>query len=314
MMDLLKNLRIINLVYTVLLMTTIVSLNLSKKAIARTGTDYGDAPDSYRDASHDIGSSPNLYIGTVEPDSEADMQLTSDESTGDDDDGNDDEDAFVVLPNVSLDSSSSGNYSLKVPITNTTGTNATLHAWIDFDRDGQFEAGEYQSATVANGATSVNLNWDITNILNLDDPALIRSTLAGDTHARFRLTTDELIDETSSTDPLIPANVDDRSFGNASDGEVEDYAITLSNSSTTTSVSGQVIRDLDRNGVLNKGEVGIDNISILLITRDGKPVATTTTEYGGFYLFENLPPGEYRTVVQGRIFNAIQLPLVRTPK
>ena len=283
-------------------------------AVGLSELDYGDAPDSYRDASHEIGSSPNLYIGSVEPDGEEDTQLTSSASTGDDDDGNDDEDGFETLPNVTLDPASSASYSLEVPVTNNTGVNATLHAWIDFDRDGQFEAGEYQSATVTNDATSVNLDWNIASILNLDDPALVISTLTGDTHARFRLTTDELIDKTSSIDPLIPADVDDRSFGNAKDGEVEDYRLTLnSNSNETTFVSGQLIIDSDNNGVQDRGEIGIDDVTIMLF-KDGLPVASTTTQYGGFYLFENLPPGEYYVQIQARIFNAITRSLVRTPR
>lgn len=195
--------------------------------------DYGDAPSSYRDASHEISSSPSLYLGSVVPDSETATQTTSAASAGDDDDGNDDEDAFVVLPNVPLvdpsitDLSIGRNYNLTVPVTNNTGAEATLHAWIDFDRDGQFEAGEYQSATVANGATSVNLNWDIANILGLDALTVPLNTLAGDTHARFRLTSDNLTDETTLIDPLIPIDVDDRSFDNATNGEVEDYPISI---------------------------------------------------------------------------------------
>ena len=276
-------------------------------------TDYGDAPDSYRDASHE-GPSPNLYIGSVEPDDEVNTQNSS-ASTGDDDDGNDDEDGFETLPSVSLNSSSSANYSLEVAVTNTTGANATLYAWIDFDRDGQFEVEEYQSATVADGATSVNLDWDIANILNLDDPTVVVSALTGDTHARFRLTTDELIDETSSIDPLITLNVDERSFGNASDGEVEDYGLTLdSNSNAMTFISGQVISDLNGNGVQNRGEHGINNITIILYNADGQPIASTTTRYGGFYFFENLPPGEYYVQIQARIPSARTVSLVRTPK
>ena len=235
-MDLLKNRRRINHFHTALLITAIVLLNSSKKAIAKKNTDYGDAPDSYRDASHKIGSSANLYLGSVKPDGEADTQLTSSPSAGDDDDGNDDEDAFIVLPNVPLvdpkisDLSAGREYNLDIPVTNTTGEEATLHAWIDFDRDGQFEAGEYQSATVANGATSVNLNWDIANILGLDLLSVPLTTLAGDTHARFRLTTDELTDTTNALnllDPLIPLGLDDRSIGEASNGEVEDYPVSI---------------------------------------------------------------------------------------
>jgi hypothetical protein len=49
----------------------------------------------------------------------------------------DDEDAFTTLPNVSA----VGSYNLTVPVTNTSGGAATLHAWIDFNKNDKFEAG-----------------------------------------------------------------------------------------------------------------------------------------------------------------------------
>ena len=200
----------------------------SRSAIAQksgaggVGKDYGDAPDSYGDASHEIPASANLYLGNAVPDGEVDTQLTSASSAGDDDDGNDDEDAFVVLPNVplvdpSLTNISLGrNYSLNVPVTNTTGNEATLHAWIDFNQNGRFEAQEYQTAKVINNASSASLSWNIP-----------LTTIIGDTHARFRLTSDTLTDNTGLLDSVNPIDVDDRSIGNATDGEVEDYPVSI---------------------------------------------------------------------------------------
>ena len=202
-------------------------------AASQAGTDYGDAPNTYRDASHNFTGSPNLYLGNVAPDSEANTQLTSGESKGDDDDGNDDEDAFIVLPNVPLADpnvtalSLGRNYSLEVPLTNTTGEQATLHAWIDFNQNGKFEAGEYQSATVDNGATSANLTWNTANILGLDAIGGSLATLAGDTHARFRLTTDDSLTDLTGLADIAGLGIDDRSIGNATDGEVEDYPVSI---------------------------------------------------------------------------------------
>lgn len=129
---------------------------------------------------------------------------------GIDDNGNatdDADDAFTSLPNATTGST----YSLKnIPIKNTTGSVATLYAWIDFDQDGQFEVSEYQSATIANGGSVANLSWSVPN-----------GSTAGTTYARFRLTTNSLADNGAT------ANVDERSLGSASDGEVEDYAIAV---------------------------------------------------------------------------------------
>ena len=194
-------------------------------------TDFGDAPDSYRDASHDITTAPGLYLGSVAPDGEADTQLPSAAAAGDDDDGNDDEDAFVFLPNVPLadpailELSVGRNYNLTVPVTNTTETPATLHAWIDFNQNGKFEEGEYQAQSVASGQTSVELSWDLGGILDfLNLLNLPLTTLVGDTHARFRLTSEELTDNPGLIDGL---GIDERAYGDAADGEVEDYPVNI---------------------------------------------------------------------------------------
>ncbi|MFM2312337.1 MAG: hypothetical protein RLZZ04_1613 [Cyanobacteriota bacterium] len=179
-------------------------------AIAKS-YDYGDAPSSFGDASHDIPVTPNVYLGVVKPDKELGTQLGTDAgaaAVGDDSNGTpDDEDAFTTLANVST----VGNYNLTVPVHNTSGANATLHAWIDFNKNGKFESGEYKSAAVNNNATSANLNWTV--------PI---GTLPGSTHARFRLTTDNALTDNSGT-----INVDERSLGTANNGEVEDYLVTI---------------------------------------------------------------------------------------
>ena len=183
-------------------------------------TDYGDAPISYDDtadnnniinandnpARHAIA--PNLYLGSIAPDAEAAPQ-SSTNANGDDNataPAIDDEDAFTNLPNVTA----TGSYSLDVPVTNTSGGNATLHGWIDFNKNGKFELGEYQSAVVNNNASPVKLTWAV--------PA---GTTPGNTHARFRLTSNTLTDNGSTN------NIDERSIGNANNGEVEDYQVAI---------------------------------------------------------------------------------------
>jgi uncharacterized repeat protein (TIGR01451 family) len=187
------------------------SATQSVNAIA---VDYGDAPDTgtgtltgnYRTQSSDNG--PNhiiistLKLGATAPDADDGLQQNSAATA----DGTD-EDAFTSLPNVPI----SGSYSLKnVPFANTTGNSATLHAWVDFNKNGGFEATEYASATVANNATTANLSWTVPG-----------GTSAGTTYARFRLTTQTLIDNAGT------AAEDERSLGAASDGEVEDYQVEI---------------------------------------------------------------------------------------
>ncbi len=173
--------------------------------------DYGDAPDTYGTdttannssgdpvgASHVINN--NIYLGTVIPDAESNASIPYN-GTGDDVTGIDDEDGVASFPSLQPTTTT---YSVDVKVTNNTGSTANLIGWIDFNRDGKFQASEAQTATVATGTTNVTttLTW---NSL---------SPTAGITYARFRLTTDGSI--TTST----PG-------GAATNGEVEDYQLTV---------------------------------------------------------------------------------------
>lgn len=172
--------------------------------------DYGDAPSTYGDALHTtIPTTPSVYLGATPPDSETATLLGADAGAGadgDDTTDSDDEDAFTTLPDVPT----TGTYDLtNIPVTNASGENATLHAWIDFDRDGLFSTSEYQSAPVANGATTAALSWPIPSGF----------TSAG-LYARFRITQNDLIDDNATT-----ADVDERSQNAVINGEVEDFFI-----------------------------------------------------------------------------------------
>jgi uncharacterized repeat protein (TIGR01451 family) len=179
-------------------------------AIIAPPSDYGDAPSSYGDAGHEILATPTVYLGSTKPDQESGTQLGTDNgaaATGDDNNSTtDDEDAFTTLAKVST----IDNYDIVVPVTNTSGGNATLQAWVDFNKNGKFESGEYQSATVANNSASANLNWTIPS-----------NTTSGDTYIRFRLTTATLTDDSGTT------TQDERSIGNVINGEVEDYKVAI---------------------------------------------------------------------------------------
>jgi|GEM_PF-4671919 len=95
-------------------------------------------------------------------------------------------------------------------------TNATLVGWIDFDRSGTFEASEAQvlntaGGLVTDGSTENCLEWN---------PSTSGITTGGTTYARFRY----------SSDPALTASLPG---GVVSDGEVEDYLLTISFKSST---------------------------------------------------------------------------------
>lgn len=177
-----------------------------------SAVDRGDLPVSYGYALHRISYDAvngcnfmppfpyiapgnKLYIGTVPPDAD-NVQPADDNNVGVD------EDALTIFPVYDA----SGTYTLTLPLQNTTGTTAYLTGWLDSDRSGNFSNTEAVSVTILPNATTATLTW--TGL-----PAFFPPGTVSDFAFRFRLTT-------SQAESLLPA-------GPASDGEVEDYLITL---------------------------------------------------------------------------------------
>ncbi len=170
---------------------------------AISSTDFGDAPDpayatlrASSGACHVLGSS--VFLGAT-VDAELDGQPTAD-ANGDDTNGTtDDEDGVVFTSSIIPDTS--------VNVDITASISCTLSAWIDFNGDGDWtDAGEelFPGGTVLNAGVN-NLTFPV--------PA---DAVEGNTYARFRATTDGPV-----------------SFsGEASDGEVEDYLVTITTNST----------------------------------------------------------------------------------
>ncbi|MEO0770839.1 MAG: GEVED domain-containing protein, partial [Cyanobacteria bacterium J06649_4] len=180
-------------------------------------TDFGDAPDIATSTGTGDYSTLAQHNGPVHAITASHISLgdtVTDDSNGFgdgvDNSGNatdDVDDALMALAAPPV----SGQYVLNdIPIRNETGQAATLHAWIDFNRNGAFEAGEYVSAAIAPTESTADLTWTV--------PAVVSP---GISYARFRLTTDTLSDNATTT------FFDERSVGVASNGEVEDYQITL---------------------------------------------------------------------------------------
>ena len=179
-----------------------------------SGFDYGDAPNSYATLTSSAGPSHgidnNIFMGTV-PDSEI-TGIPTVGADGDDLNNTDDEDGIAAFP-VLLSNATS--YSVNVNVTNNTGNNARLVGWIDFNGNGTFESGEGTQTTVASGASgaTVALNW-----------SGLTGLVGGATYARFRFSSDLGLSIFTTGSSM-------------SDGEVEDYTLSISTVNLTKYVS-----------------------------------------------------------------------------
>ena len=229
--------------------------------------DRGDASASYGDAAHTINAA--VYLGTTLPDMDA-SSVASTGADGDDISGIDDEDSVSTLP--SLYTSSTGT-SVNVKVLNSTGNKAWLVGWIDFNKNGVFDSSEAATIPVSSAAQAktVGLTW-----------ANLSGLTAGDTHMRLRVT----------TDPLIATGVASTSLatGTATDGEVEDYVVTIQQDGAV--LTGKVFNDADVNGI-NDTEAGIDNVTVVLKDDSANTCRSVQTQADGSYQFAGLAAGSY---------------------
>lgn len=79
--------------------------------------------------------------------------------------------------------------------------------------------------------------------------------------------------------------------------------------STNYSLGNRVWLDTNNSGIIDPGEIGIDGVVLNLYTVTGgvpspTPLRTTSTGSGGYYLFDNLPAGDYIVEVAASNCNA----------
>ncbi len=230
--------------------------------------DYSDAPTSgtsYGDASHTV--TPGLRLGA-----DIDIDIASLASPDADGDGTDDD--GVTVPTLTAGVTA----DVVIAQADLTGSGTgTLHGWIDFNDNGSFEPAEYASVGFNNGATG-----------DLVFSGYGTTAATGTTFARFRLTTDAL------------TSVDFATLG-TSDGEVEDYAVTimpgiiaLDDDFTSTPVTAGMTTEATvlTNDTLDGSLVTGTDVDILL-TDLGGATGVTVTENGMLNIPSSLTPGLY---------------------
>ena len=172
---------------------------------AFTGFDFGDAPNSYRTLTSNGGAvhgiDANIFLGATMPDGEI-TGAPSTNADADDLTGTDDEDGITSFPALVT---SATNYSVNVTVTNNTGKTARLIGWIDFNKNGTFDATEGATAFVSTGTNggTANLSWNgLSGLTN------------GDTYVRLRFSTDIKLSTLTPGSTMI-------------DGEVEDFLLPI---------------------------------------------------------------------------------------
>ncbi|CAA6824060.1 MAG: Unknown protein [uncultured Thiotrichaceae bacterium] len=232
--------------------------------------DYGDAPDTYGDAGHGIPETPTVYLGVLTPDTERFPQNTvngGNDGTGDDQDGKNDEDGIQLLPSLSMLDT---RFQVNVSTHNRSTEDATLMAWIDFDKSGTFDANEATSVPVTSGGGGVKeLVWD--NIA-------AGTIQAGTIWMRIRLSTDAYLTADNAKVALF-------------DGEVEDYSFTVVEG---VKVSGSVFNDSNvSGGIKESAENGLSNVTVVLYDAVNTRCMSTKTDAEGYYQFTDVTTGPY---------------------
>lgn len=234
--------------------------------------DRGDLPASYGYVQHGLTytynngcnfmpplpaatHSQSLTLGAVAADADG-LQTLNDNAAGAD------EDALSVIPVYTHN----GTYSITVSLSNTTGSDAWLTGWFDYDRNSIFDPGESVTVLVPANSTSVTLTW-------AGLPTYLPTTAVTDYGLRLRLSSDRL----AIMNPT----------GYAMDGEVEDHlipaktlcAITLQTRNDTAVCKTRPVQ-LTTTGTYVT-DYSWDNSTFLSSTTIADPVSTpaSTTRY-----------------------------------
>jgi hypothetical protein len=170
--------------------------------------DYGDAPAPYPTLLADIGAghAPTGPVLGAYRDAEADGRPDTN-ALGDDATGTPDDEDGVILPRLTASTAAATTSSLDIDLQNADPVANYLDAWIDFNQDGDWDdLGE----RIFNGHSLGTTNG--TQTLDFTVPRVTGGNIVyGTTYARFRLGT---------AGGLLPT-------GLADDGEVEDYAVAV---------------------------------------------------------------------------------------
>ena len=272
-----------------------------------TALDFGDLPETYGTTQGANGPvhllNSNLYLGTC-VDGETDGQpepMAGLMAGGDDNNLNavarygacsngDDENGIVLFETPLIPGYTA---CIRVTATNSTGANAVLQGWIDFNGNGSFDVGEQLTTGNFAPTGAVIPNGGVVNQLMCFEVPANATFNGGQAMARFRIST------TGGLTSGGPAN------GPYPIGEVEDYKVAVAKIGT------YVWNDNNNDGLQNEpGTNGLNGVLVRMVwggpdgdiitLGDNRTYETTTAAMGGNngqYMFWGLTPGAYRVSV-----------------
>ena len=229
-------------------------------------------------------------------------------------------DVFTVSPTDGGDTSTDSNAATSARFVNRTisaGFVPTVSVgnlvWFDLDRDGVQDAGE----TGIEGVTLSITNSDGSAVSDVFGNRVTTTTTDANGNYLFEnLPVGQYVVSASAPSGLVATvagtgdTTVDSSTGSATSTELltpgaSDMRLDFGFVAPSVSVGDFVWFDLDRDGVQDAGETGIEGVTLSITNADGTPVTDvfgnsvtiTTTDANGNYVFADLPIGQYKVTV-----------------
>ncbi|NNC41801.1 MAG: hypothetical protein HKO03_01020 [Acidimicrobiia bacterium] len=144
--------------------------------------------------------------------------------------------------------------------------------------------------TTLPGALAASASTSVSIILTVD-PGFGGSVLTN--HAEISsddgADIDSIPDAIQGNDPVIDDEINDPGVLDEDDHDIASVSV-----GAVASIGDRVWFDTNQDGIQDAGETGVAGVTVVLSLPDLTPVASTSTDTNGNYVFENLAPGDYK--------------------
>jgi 5-hydroxyisourate hydrolase-like protein (transthyretin family)/protocatechuate 3,4-dioxygenase beta subunit len=204
---------------------------------------------------------------------------------------------FTVNAGDNITYVDAGLYSLP----NTVGSLGD-RVWYDINQDGVQDAGE----TGVSGVTVTLYGPDGTTVLattttNTFGTYIFNNLAQGqyvvgfsNIPSGYTLTTTAGTDSTTNSDANTTTGLTAViNLGEGQHNMTYDAGIYNTNAANTNSIGDKVWNDFNKDGIQDANEPGVSGVTVTLYDNTNTPIATTSTDKNGNYLFPDLPNGTY---------------------